>query len=188
MDIDFWCYFSKVKKKQFYNQTNTVFAMALILNFDFRIPNLTMESPHDDNNVELQNVTVVTPESPHSHGNPSFSMDMENGKGPPPYLGPGGGGQGHRNGHLIQAIDGRDTPRSSSPGPEFISNGDVIKSDSHLSVKSDTRKRHKSEGATPSSTPGKSFLDPNNRKGSIYESKSTLSGARFDDSFIGKYI
>ena len=162
--------------------------MALILNFDFRIPNLTMESPHDDNNVELQNVTVVTPESPHSHGNPSFSMDMENGKGPPPYLGPGGGGQGHRNGHLIQAIDGRDTPRSSSPGPEFISNGDVIKSDSHLSVKSDTRKRHKSEGATPSSTPGKSFLDPNNRKGSIYESKSTLSGARFDDSFIGKYF
>ena len=144
-----------------------------------------MESPHDDNNVELQQVTVLTPDSPSCHGNPSFTMELDNSKGPPPYIGPSGGGTFTTNGDIMFPNEGTNTPRSSSPGPEFYTNGDVIKSASRLSVRSDTRKRHKSEGATPN-TPGKSFLDPNNRKGSIYESKSTLSGAKFDDSFIGK--
>ena len=160
-----------------------------------------MESPHDGNHVELQQVTVVTPESPSCYGNPSFATDVDNNKGPPPYIGPGGGGgqgqvkgEGHMNGDLIHAAEqsGSDTPRSTSPIPERFSsmtNGDVVKSSSRLSVNIDTRKRHKSEGALPSSSPGKSFLDPNNKKGgSIYESKSTLSGARFDDSFIGTYL
>ena len=150
-----------------------------------------MESPHDDNHVELRQVTVLTtPESPSCHGNPSFTMDIENSKGPPPYIGPRGGGTVHRNGDMIFANEGTDTPRSTSPVPECFTNGDVKNGDmnkscSLLSVRQDTRRRHKSEGATPN-TPRKSFLEPNNRKGSIYESKSTLSGAKFDDSFIGK--
>ena len=160
-----------------------------------------MESPHDDNHVELQQVTVVTPESPSCYGNPSFAHEMDNHKGPPPYNGPGAGGghveaqgQGHMNGNVIHSteISDSDTPRSRSTSPLppewFSSSNGVVNSNSRLSVNLDMRKRHKSEGALPTSSPGKSFLDPNNKKGSIYESKSTLSGVKFDDSFIGRYL
>ena len=161
-----------------------------------------MESPHDDNHVELQQVTVVTPESPSCYGNPSFANDVDNHKGPPPYNGPGAGGgqveatghgQGHMNGNVIHTNERSESeaPRSRSASPlppEWFSssNNGVVKSNSRLSVNLDNRKRHKSEGALPTSSPGKSFLDPNNKKGSIYESKSTLSGVKFDDSFIGE--
>ena len=54
-----------------------------------------------------------------------------------------------------------------------------------------SRRRHKSESALPGS-PTKSpantngFLNPNYRKASMYESRSTISGVKFDDPFIGK--
>ncbi|KAK3100091.1 hypothetical protein FSP39_014604 [Pinctada imbricata] len=59
----------------------------------------------------------------------------------------------------------------------------------HLSVDKDaSRRRHKSESAVPASptksTGSNGFLNPNYRKGSMYESRSTISGVKFDDPFI----
>lgn len=66
-------------------------------------------------------------------------------------------------------------------------NSDIQKSDSLLTVDSisvDKRKRHRSEGATPKVLPCISYLDPNSRTNSFYGSKSTISGVRFEDSFV----
>ncbi|KAL5012177.1 hypothetical protein ScPMuIL_010728 [Solemya velum] len=50
---------------------------------------------------------------------------------------------------------------------------------------SSLRRRHKSDGCLP---PNKSdLLDPNHRKSSWCDSRSTLNGAKFDDSFIDEY-
>lgn len=48
------------------------------------------------------------------------------------------------------------------------------------------RRRHKSEGSVHVSPSRSDHLIPN-KKNSMYESRSTISGVRFDDSYIGKF-
>lgn len=48
------------------------------------------------------------------------------------------------------------------------------------------KRRHKSEGSVHVSPSRSDHLIPN-KKNSMYESRSTISGVRFDDSYIGKF-
>lgn len=52
------------------------------------------------------------------------------------------------------------------------------------------RRRHKSDGAIPAATlnsqpSGNNHLSPNQRKNSMFGSRSTISGIKFDDPYIG---
>lgn len=148
-----------------------------------------MDKGLEENGIALKKI-VPRPDSANSHANPIFSMETESDTGPPPYIGPSGSRQQSGNG---EGRGGQEVERdfiTQAVSPSNISiNGDIQKLDSLLAVEHgnvETRKRHKSEGAVPTSPPSKSFLDPNNRKNSMYESKSTISGVKFDDSFIGK--
>ena len=118
--------------------------------------------------VELQQITVVT-----ETDNPSF--EPESNTGPSHYINNNSGA----------------SPTTSNDGmhdPQSVANGDTLSPpDTNIG-----RKRHKSDGAIGNGTSNTSIqksnlLDPN-RKNSMYESKSTISGIPFDDSFLGKII
>jgi hypothetical protein len=146
-----------------------------------------MDKGEEENAVALKNITPKN-DPQHSHANPIFSMETES--GPPPYIGPPDTGGSSQNGDILEegiTDERRYTKRATSPSDVSL-NGDIQKLDSMLTVgssSSDTRKRHKSDGALPTTPVSKTFLDPNNKKNSMYESKSTISGVKFDDSFIG---
>lgn len=138
----------------------------------------------EENGIALQNITPLV-DSPHSHANPIFTMESDGNTGPPPYIGPA---DGSTNGALSSGNHSNGSSSQTSPLTVSISN-DVQKLDTLKATdqsNTDTRKRHKSEGGVPNSPVGKTFLDPNNKKSSMYESKSTISGVKFDDSFIGE--
>ena len=143
-------------------------------------------NPDQENGISLQQITMRTDDNAHqSHANPNFYMESESESGPPPYTSPVNGGvQTANNGDVF--TEGT-TPANGEPGR---TNGDIQKIDSLLSVdnsSSDIRKRHKSEGGLPSNVQSNTLLDPESlRKNSMYESKSTISGVKFDDSFIGE--
>lgn len=158
-----------------------------------------------NNGIALQQITLKPDGNVNqSHANPSFHMENESESGPPPYPGRENGqiaSTSTSNGDVCQreitptssSTDqtGNDLSSLNSPRSNVSSNGEIQKLDSLLSVEGialDKRKRHKSEGCVPSSPNAKAFLDPSNlRKNSMYESKSTISGVKFDDSFIGEY-
>ncbi|XP_060581235.1 solute carrier family 4 member 11-like [Ruditapes philippinarum] len=145
-----------------------------------------MDKGEEENAVALKNITPKN-DPQHSHANPIFSMETES--GPPPYIGPPDTGGSSQNGDILEegiTDERKYTKRATSPSDVSL-NGDIQKLDSMLTVgssSSDTRKRHKSDGALPTTPVSKTFLDPNNKKNSMYESKSTISGVKFDDSFI----
>lgn len=142
-----------------------------------------MDNGHEENGIVLKEIRPRL-DAVISHANPSFSMESD--MAPPPY-GPADGRHQPRNDEIPGS-----SPRLVQPSlsPTNIGvNGDTQKLDTLLSVEHtnvEVRKRHKSDGAMPNSPPSKTFLDPNNKKNSMYESKSTISGVKFDDSFIGK--
>lgn len=158
-----------------------------------------MDSPsHEDDSqgVELQHVRVVTTNSD-CRENLAFTLENE-GPSPPPYNASQNGPRNSLpqngrprsdwtnlspNGHIttinVPPISTQDAECCGLAPPE-IAGG---------------RRRHRSEGAlntltiTNNATSPKSnnLLDPNYRKNSMYESRSTISGVKFDDSFIGTY-
>ncbi|KAL4230219.1 hypothetical protein ACF0H5_010604 [Mactra antiquata] len=143
-----------------------------------------MDPGMEENGIALQNVTPIV-ESPHSHANPIFTMENDGNTGPPPYIGPT---DGNSNGAVPTAGNHSDNGSTNQMSPKTVSineetqNADRLMTTDHTFA--DTRKRHKSEGGIPNSPVGKSFLDPNDRQNSMYESKSTISGVKFDDSFV----
>ena len=148
-----------------------------------------MDKGEDGSAVALQKITPKNdPEQ--SHANPIFSMETES--GPPAYIGPSEPEENQQNGDMLEEVNSdekRYKKRATSPSNVSI-NGDMQKFDSLLAVDSnnkESRKRHKSDGAVPNTPVSKTFLDPN-KKNSMYESKSTISGVKFDDSFIGKSL
>ena len=166
---------------------NVLYYVDIYRFIDFR---LHKNDKGDDNGVVLQSI------KPHfeSHTNPSFSMESET-DAPPPYSSPKDRYRKRDNSGITTTPDNMVDASNGSKGVVFqsLSNGSVEKDgekmDSSLSGESshlDIRKRHKSEGAVPNSPSSKTFLDPNYRKNSMYESKSTISGAKFEDSFVGK--
>lgn len=140
----------------------------------------------EENGIALKQI-VRKPESAQSHANPIFSMETESDKGPPPYIGPSGRHPGNCDILEDGQMDDKGLMKRSTSPSNISINGDIQRLDSLLAVEHgnlETRKRHKSDGAVPNTLPSKSFLDPNNKKNSLYESKSTISGVKFDDSFI----
>lgn len=139
----------------------------------------------ENQGVELQHVNVVTTEC---RENPAFTIESE-GQGPPPYSNKQKPGQntkqsadwknGNVNGHVTTINVPQASPKNAEGGglsPPDTGGG---------------RRRHRSEGAlntltvsnNSASPKSNNLLDPN-RKNSMYESRSTISGVKFDDSFI----
>ncbi|XP_053399229.1 solute carrier family 4 member 11-like isoform X2 [Mercenaria mercenaria] len=147
-----------------------------------------MDKGQEENGIALQKITSKA-DSANSHANPIFSMETESDSGPPPYIGPSDGGENSRSGDIPGGghLDDKGYQKRATSPSNISINGDIQKLDSLLAVDGtnvETRKRHKSDGAVPNTPVGKTFLDPNNKKSSMYESKSTISGVKFDDSFI----
>lgn len=162
--------------------------------FDRSVKSDTERSGDQENGIALQQITMKPEGSTHeTHTNPNFYMETESESGPPPYPGKENGGiQTVSNGdvHTEDVHPSTQDHRTDNLHSNTDTNGDIQRPDGLLSVEPvsiDKRKRHKSEGAIPSTTQSKTFLDPSNlRKSSMFESKSTISGVKFDDSFIGK--
>ncbi|KAJ8297882.1 hypothetical protein KUTeg_024413 [Tegillarca granosa] len=144
--------------------------------------------------VELQQVTVVTIDNDSSAQNENPELTINQDSGPPPYK-EQNGLYSLSNGSVPSTPTFTPSNRISPPSSPFGNNmtfdGDVsglsprTGRSNTLSVDSahSARRRHKSEGQLPGS-PGKPmYLDPN-RKSSTYESRSTISGIKFDDSYI----
>lgn len=148
--------------------------------------------------VELQQVTVVTIDNDSSARKKNPELTINQDPGPPPYK-EQNGIYSISNGSVPSTPTFNKTSRISPPSSPFGNNITFDGDDSGLSPRTNrsntlsvdsaqsARRRHKSEGQLPGS-PGKSmYLDPN-RKSSTYESRSTISGIKFDDSYIGKYL
>ncbi|XP_052793413.1 solute carrier family 4 member 11-like isoform X2 [Mya arenaria] len=144
-----------------------------------------MDKGKEDAGIKLTDIQTdglpsEGPESPHTHANPMFSMETEADATLPPYGSPGKGVPNGHNGDIQDDSPIRSSSNHSERGVVFTTPGTGESVDVH-----DTRKRHKSDGAHPNASSSKTLLDPSNlRKTSVYESKSTISGVKFDDSFI----
>lgn len=144
-----------------------------------------------ENGIALQQITMKTDGNVHqSHANPNFYMESESESGPPSYSGQENGtSHSASNGDVFTSGTNPTFSKSDTTQISHSPNGETQNLDSLLSVENaalDGRKRHKSEGCVPTT---KSLLEPTNlRKNSTYESKSTISGVKFDDSFIGKLL
>ncbi|OWF45125.1 sodium bicarbonate transporter-like protein 11 isoform X2 [Mizuhopecten yessoensis] len=150
---------------------------------------LPPRNTEDSQGVELKHVNIVTPNA-ECRENLAFTIESED-RGPPPYS----------NGHKY-------TPsHNTKPRADWVSssaNGHITTINIPPISTQDAeggglsppdagggRRRHRSEGAlntltitnNAASPKSNNLLDPN-RKNSMYESRSTISGVKFDDSFI----
>lgn len=134
-----------------------------------------------DDGIQLKQITVVTSDD-----------DLQ----PPPYSEQVTYTNGSLSCQNSEKPNGTVSPTKSPPLVSMtisgISNDSAPQTvnQSQLSVtQSSIRRRHKSDGSLPQQK-STDLLDPttNHRKASWCDSRSTLNGAKFDDSFVGKLI
>ncbi|XP_061163740.1 solute carrier family 4 member 11-like isoform X2 [Saccostrea echinata] len=70
-----------------------------------------------------------------------------------------------------------------------MSGNTLVPPNGHLTSPESSRRRHKSEGAIPVASlngqaGGNNHLSPNQRKNSVFGSRSTISGIKFDDPYV----
>ena len=87
--------------------------------------------------------------------------------------------------------------KSSQPSPPSgdtlaidMSGNTLVPHGGNMTSPESSRRRHKSEGAIPVTTlncqaSGNNHLTPTQRKNSMFGSRSTISGIKFDDPYIG---
>ncbi|XP_060064825.1 solute carrier family 4 member 11-like [Ylistrum balloti] len=142
----------------------------------------------DSQGVELQHVNVVTTEC---RENLAFTIESE-GQGPPPYSNGNKTNPEHKPKHHTDWINGSANGHVTKINVPPASTQDAEGGGLSPPDTGGGRRRHRSEGAlntltvtnNAASQKSGNLLDPNYRKNSMYESRSTISGVKFDDSFI----
>ena len=151
-----------------------------------------MDSSPEETTVELEQVFIVTPTSErtpeiHSESSASSPPNTHNGI--------------EKSGHLYfskinpKVLDLKQNGRLYlSPSDNSVDSvghyrkgGYLSPLDSASDDEGGGRRRHKSEGSVQVAPVRPNHLIPN-KKNSMYESRSTISGVRFDDPFIGEFI